>query len=152
MSQKCIYYDKGYCKLKDKCQDLHPSTDCVGECVNNITYTFRHRILCKNGNECIFTALSACAFLHPKEVTHDNNIIVLVEKQLDSLHGQITSLDNKIKILEEHEESVIQTSNVTNNLKTQIDRLTNESREQRKQLAESKLNVEMAIKKNLQYG
>ena len=147
MSQKCIYYDKGCCKLKEKCEDLHPSTDCVGECVNKITCLFRHRILCKNGNECIFTASSACAFLHPKEVTHNNNIIVLVEKQLDSVHGQITSLDNKIKILEEHKKLMIQTSNVTNDLKTQIDRLTNESREQQKQLAESKLNVEMAIEK-----
>ena len=147
MTQKCIYYDKGYCKLKEKCQELHPSTDCVGECVNKITCPFRHRILCKNGKECIFIASSACAFLHPKEVTQDNNIIVLVEKRLDSVHGQITSLDNKIKLLEEHEDSVIQTSNVTNDLKTQIDRLTNESREQQKQLAESKLNVEMAIEK-----
>ena len=73
--------------------------------------------MCKNGNECIFTASSACAFLQRKEVVQDNNIIVLVEKQLVSVHGQITSLDNKIKLLEENEDSVIQTSNVTNNLK-----------------------------------
>ena len=63
------------------------------------------------------------------------------------MHGQITSLDNKIKILEEHGDSVIQTSIVTNDFKTQIDRLTNESREQQKQLSESKKMLKWQLKR-----
>ena len=105
-SQKCRYYDKGYFKLKENCQDLHPSTDCVGECVNIITCPFRHRVLCKNGNACFFTPSTACEFLHTEEVIYDNNKIVLVEKQLSSVHAQITSLDNKILVLEEQKDLV----------------------------------------------
>ena len=146
-SQKCRYYDKGYCKLKENCQDLHPSTDCNGECVNKITCPFRHRVLCKNGNACIFTPSTACEFLHTEEVIYDNNKIVLVEKQLSSVHAQIISLDNKILVLEEQKYLVIQTVNDTNNLKNKIASLTNENRDQQKQLGESKIDVEMAIKK-----
>ena len=111
--------------MKEKCQDLHPSTDCVGDCVTKITCSFRHRILYMNSNECIFTASSACALLHPKEGILDNNKIVLVEKHLDSVHSQMTRLDNKVKLIEEHGDSVIQTCNVTNDLKIHIARLTN---------------------------
>ena len=53
-------------------------------------------------------------------MTQANSIIVLVEKQLDSVHDKITCLDNKIELIEEHKDSVIQTSHVTNYLKTQI--------------------------------
>ena len=101
----------------ENCQDLHPSTDCVKKCVNKITCPFRHRVLCKNVNACIFTPSTACKFLHTEEVIYDNNKIVLVEKQLSSVHAQIISLDNKIQVLEEQKDLVNQTVNVTNDKK-----------------------------------
>ena len=78
--KKCNYYDKGYCKLNEQCKELHPSTDCDGVCVNQKTCPLKHRIVCKNGNDCIFKASTSCSFLHPQIVLLDDTKIVLVEK------------------------------------------------------------------------
>ena len=55
---KCKYYDKGHYKLKEKGQDLHPST------------------VCKNGSDCIFKASSSCAFMNSYEVLLDKFVLV----------------------------------------------------------------------------
>ena len=89
-SKKCKYYDKGYCKLKEQCQELHPSTECDGKCINNITCPLRHRVVCKNNNGCIFKASSSCEFLHPQKVIDNDNLIALVEKQLEVVNSQKT--------------------------------------------------------------
>ena len=148
MSQnKCQYFDKGYCKRKDQCQELHLSTDCDGKCLNKTTCPLRHRVECKNGNECVFKTSNSCAFLHPKELFLDNKKIDLVEKQLDIVNNQIIGMDKKLNLLEQQGEAGIQTSKVTKDLLNQVARLTTENKEQQKQLAESKLNIEMAIEK-----
>ena len=107
----------------------------------------RHRVECKNGNECVFKTSNSCAFLHPKELFLDNKKIYLVEKQLDIVNNQIIGMDKKLNLLEQQGEAGIQTSKVTKDLLNQVARLTTENKEQQKQLAESKLNIEMAIEK-----
>ena len=32
MAKKCIFFDRGYCKHKNQCPQMHPSQDCQGEC------------------------------------------------------------------------------------------------------------------------
>ena len=64
-----------------------------------------------------------------------------------SVKDQITCFDNKSKWLEQKGEPGIQTSKLTPDLPNQVARLTNANKEQQKQSAKFKLNIEMALKK-----
>ena len=43
---------KGYCKNKDQCNNVHPLTDCQGDCEDRRACKKRHRINCRNGADC----------------------------------------------------------------------------------------------------
>ena len=65
---KCTYYDKGFCKNKGQCTNKHPTTNCNSECHDKKTCPFRHRVMCKNGNTCIFLSSKSCEFLHEESL------------------------------------------------------------------------------------
>ena len=61
---KCVYYNRGYCKNKNKCQDYHPKEDCN---ITNCRYKeckYRHRKLCKYGEECYHNINDNCEYVH----------------------------------------------------------------------------------------
>ena len=60
---KCYHYNKGYCRYKEKCPFYHPDIDCVKEC-NDITCKYRHRLKCKDGENCYYNQRKACEYLH----------------------------------------------------------------------------------------
>ena len=62
--QKCYYYDKGYCKFKDKCEFYHPNIECTNQCKNRRKCRNRHKIECKYGNDCHFLKNTSCEYLH----------------------------------------------------------------------------------------
>ena len=64
MSRKCIFFDRGFCKNKNQCPQMHSSQDCQGECEDMNTCPKRHRTECKNGSSCLFLKSSSCEFLH----------------------------------------------------------------------------------------
>ena len=66
---------------------------------------------------------------------------------MDALNSQITTLDNKIGLLVKQGETQVQTSLSTKELQNQVEILKRENKEQQKQLAESKVNIEMAKEK-----
>ena len=70
-SSKCVYFDKGYCRNKDACTQKHPQTECNGSCEDKRICPKRHRILCKNGDQCIFVTSESCKFLHKKNNTEN---------------------------------------------------------------------------------
>ena len=94
-----------------------------------------------------FKASSSCEFRHPQEVIDNDNLIALVEKQLNAVKSQITTLDNKWGLLEKQGETQEQTFLSTKELENQVEILKHENKEQQKQTAESKVNIEMAIEK-----
>ena len=66
MPSKCPFFDRGFCKKKNKCTEKHPPQDCDGECEDLNTCPNRHRIECKNGISCLFLKIKSCEFLHPE--------------------------------------------------------------------------------------
>ena len=67
---------------------------------------------------------------------------------MNAVKSQITTLDNKFGLLEKQEQTLISTKELEN----QVEILKHENKEQQKQTAESKVNIEMAIEKKTQYG
>ena len=43
-TEKCSYFDKGFCKLKEQCLKKHPTSDCQGECYDKKTCPSWHRV------------------------------------------------------------------------------------------------------------
>ena len=64
MSNKCSYFDRGFCKLKNACTKKHPSQDCGGQCDDIISCPCRHRMECKNKRSCLFVKSNSCEYLH----------------------------------------------------------------------------------------
>ena len=77
----------------------------------------------------------------------NDNLIALVEKQLNAVKSQITTLDNKLGLLEKQSKTQEQTFLSANELENQVEIVKHENKEQQKQTAESKVNIEMAIEK-----
>ena len=114
MSTKCSFYDKGYCKNKTKCSQIHPPLDCDGQCDNKITCPKRHRVRCKHGNSCIYHMCNSCEFLHlrnDQEEVREPNIEELqtnkqaIETKLLHIDSRLAELDaahleSKIRVLE----------------------------------------------------
>ena len=95
---KCVFYDKGFCKKKYECEKLHPSTDCNG-CDDKRLCTKRHRISCRNGPSCIYYKSNSCEFLHGiynEEVSDasliNEKIITIGKNILD-----LTMLEDQVK-------------------------------------------------------
>ena len=65
MIVKCKFYDKGFCRTKNECSQIHPSNDCDGNCDDKRKCPSRHRHLCKDGLTGIVYATKSCEFLHP---------------------------------------------------------------------------------------
>ena len=103
MTSKCPFFDKGFCKNKNKCTQKHPPQDCDGECEDLNTCPNRHRIECKNGMSCIFIKSNSCEFLHPEtweqELQPNSEIDTL--KIIHEGYGmRITDIEEKLSILE----------------------------------------------------
>lgn len=90
-SGKCAFFDKGYCKNKDQCLNAHPLTDCQGDCEDKRTCKKRHRINCRNGEDCTW---NSCDFLHKK--TSQENKTGKLQKLREDITNEISEYDNKI--------------------------------------------------------
>ena len=107
---KCQFCDKGYCKHKDKCNQLHPLNDCSRDCEDRRACTKRHRIPCRNGAKCEW---KSCDFLHTsqKDLLEESDIhtlkINLKQQDIDfkaqtKVHKEIVNeLTNKVKTAEQ---------------------------------------------------
>ena len=103
-TEKCFYYDKGFCKLKGQCSKKHPSSDCQGQCDYKKICPFRHRILCKNGTKCIFLSSQSFEFLHTGNIRKNNenienfqNCVVEIKSFVKGIEEKLNTLDTVIK-------------------------------------------------------
>ena len=148
MSQaKCDYFDKGYCKQKTECTKLHPSLDCDRKCENKNTCPLRHRVVCKNGEACIFLASQSCSFLHPQLLNIDTNEIRDLKEHIKTVNGHIASFDKKIKLLEKHADTGFPKSDLNRDIEQKMEAIEKESEEQNKKLCEMKVEIKMAFDK-----
>ena len=98
--EKCYHFDKGYCKLKSKCLKNHPSSDCKGQCQDKKSCSSRHRVECKNGNECIYKASKICEFLYVEKHTYDydNNLLKSIHESIENIKDRMKGIEEQIGI------------------------------------------------------
>ena len=95
-TEKCLYFDKGFCKLKGQCPKMHPTSDCHGQCDDKKSCPSRHRVVCKNGNECIFLSPQACEFVHNENFLKSNESIKSIQDSIVDIKGFVKGIDEKI--------------------------------------------------------
>ena len=94
-STKCQYFDKGYCKNKDTCSLKHPLIECEGSCEDRRTCPKRHKVLCKNGKECVFVPTNSCEFLHKADIESTEQQNAGFQSMIKVIEDKISALDNK---------------------------------------------------------
>ena len=104
-SEKCHYYNTGYCKNGESCQDYHadkvcPDTNCFED-----KCPFRHPNPCKFGQRCIFNKKKICCFSHVTLVSDDRfadleKRIKIVEKEKQACKDLAKKMENKCEVFE----------------------------------------------------
>ena len=115
MSNKCSYFDRGFCKLKNACTKKHPSQDCGGQCEDIISCPYRHRMECKNKRSCLFVKSNSCEYLHTE--TWEEELQISEEETLRMIHdgygARISDLEKQIDDLNRvKDESALKISNI----------------------------------------
>ena len=109
----CRHNQKGFCKFKQNCRNLHENRACPEEdnCSNK-KCQYRHPKVCRNysGEETCPFGLS-CAYKHPKEMNMGSYIKNMIEKhsaevktiqeEVNKLKVIILEMENKIMFLNE---------------------------------------------------
>ena len=92
-SEKCQYFDKGYCKSRDKCSLKHPLVECEGSCEDRRICPKRHRVFCKNGNECVFDLTNSCEFLHKADNKSTERHHATLQSMIKHFEGKIGEIN-----------------------------------------------------------
>ena len=101
MTSKCPFFDRGFCKNKNKCTQKHPPQDCQGECDDLNTCPNRHRVKCKNGTSCISLQSNSCEFLHAEIWELKPNSEIENLQMITSGYGmRISDIEDKHSTLE----------------------------------------------------
>ena len=99
---KCLFNDKGYCKLKFNCLQKHHSIECDNNCNDKTTCPKRLRVVCKNGNSCVFITSQSYVFLHTVKL--DNEVENTLKDNLSSyikeIYQKVQRIENKLMSLE----------------------------------------------------
>ena len=99
-TEKCSYFDKGFCKLKEQCLKKHPTSDCQGQCYDKKMCPSRHRVACKNKEKCIFLSSQACEFLHNENALESTESITTVQDSISDINGFVKGIEEKLNILD----------------------------------------------------
>ena len=104
---QCPHHNTGYCKFRDQCRYQHFFTICSKSVCRDNKCQHRHPKTCRNGENCRFHVLKACAYKHSIETVlqrkEKKNISVIesLQKKIKSLYEEISQLKNIVMIKEE---------------------------------------------------
>ena len=138
MSNKCHFYDKGYCKNKTNCSQGHPPLDCDGQCEDKISCPKRHRVHCKNGSTCIYIPSNSCEFLHPRNGQHE-----VRELNIEELKTSKQAIDTKLINIEARL-AELDNAQLESKIRTVESRLVNQIKDLELRLNESNTEVAKA--------
>ena len=85
-SEKCQYYDRGYCKNGKDCQDYHPDKVCPDSNCFEENCTFRHPNPCKFGQRCFFNKKKICSFSH---------VTLVIDERFEEMDKRIKNLEKE---------------------------------------------------------
>ena len=97
-SEKCQYYDRGYCKNGKDCQDNHPDKVCPDSKCFEENCTFRHPNPCKFGQRCFFNKKKICSFSHVTLVSDER--FEEMEKRIKNLEKEKQNCNDLTKKME----------------------------------------------------
>ena len=91
-SEKCSYYDRGYCRNGEYCDKEHPVKVCPESNCFDDKCQFRHPNPCKFSYRCKFNMKKICLFSHITPATDD-------DKKIEELKKRINQTDKENKAL-----------------------------------------------------
>ena len=110
-SEKCKFFNRGYCKNKEACENLHNDKVCDDLDCDEKNCDKRHPNPCRFGPRCQFKKRKECLYLHVTLVPNDGAIEALnlkftntfkkLEQDLEQKDLEIESLKGKMKNLED---------------------------------------------------
>jgi hypothetical protein len=74
---KCKYNNRGYCKLKEACENIHSDKVCDNLDCSEDEFEDRHPNPCKFGPRCQVNKRKECLYLHAALASNDENIEAL---------------------------------------------------------------------------
>ena len=89
-TEKCQYYDSGYCKYSDKCNKIHPDKVCNDENCIGENCDKRHP---KFGVRCKQNKKKNCSYSHVTFASDDEKINDL-EKKFEYLENKVREIEN----------------------------------------------------------
>ena len=110
-SEKCKFHNRGYCNLKEECENIHSDKVCDDLDCSEINCNKRHPNPCKFGPRCKFNKKNECMYLHVTLAFDDEKCEALklnfnkhFEKQDNCMMQMLSDLEQKnseIKLLNE---------------------------------------------------
>ena len=133
-SEKCVFYNRGYCKSREECEKHHSDKVCNDINCNEKECMSRHPNPCLFGARCTFNKRQECLYSHVTFASDDERIQALknnfneqfkkMETNLKHLEHELEKKDSKIKLLEENQNSLEEAMNKFQvNHKKTVDRM-----------------------------
>ena len=164
-SEKCKFFNRGYCKNKEACENLHNDKVCDDLDCDEKNCDKRHPNPCRFGPRCQFKKRKECLYLHVTLVPNDDAIEALnlkftntfkqLEKDSEQKDSEIKSLKGKMKNLEDllsenkfkNMRKDLESKNLQiNGLETRLGQLENIHQTQRKEQEKRIKELEKIIK------
>ena len=104
-SEKCQYYNRGYCKNGEACQDYHPDKVCPDQNYFDEKCKLRHPNPCRFGQRCIFNKKKICSFSHVTIVSDDRfeemeRRLINLEKNKQASNDFAKKMEKKCEVFE----------------------------------------------------
>ena len=103
-SEKCKFHNRGYCNLKEECENIHSDKVCDDLDCNEDQCEKRYP--CKFGPRCKFNKNSECMYLHVTLASNDDKIEVINQK-FNKQFEKIENILKKVQIDSEQKDSEI---------------------------------------------
>ena len=134
-SEKCPFYNRGYCRNEENCAQDHPDKVCQSSDCFDDKCQFRHPNPCKFGFRCKFNVKKLCLFSHVTLATDDKKIEELKKRinQTEKENKALVSSNNELA-------KQIENKFKTFDSKIELLRKTIETKENEASLMEIKIN------------
>ena len=88
-SKICKFYNRGYCKHKEECKEIHSDKVCDDANCNEDQCKKRHPNPCKFGFRCKFNKKKECLFSHVSQSNDDQlkDVIKRFDKKFEKLEN-----------------------------------------------------------------
>ena len=120
-SEKCKFHNRGYCNLKEECENKQSDKVCDDLDCSEIECNKRHPNPCKFGHRCKFNKKNECMYLHVTLAFNDENFQALnrnfnkhFEKPESCMKQMLIYLEQKDSAIKLLKENYVKLENLVN--------------------------------------